>query len=75
MAWDYDGYIRTKMEKNGKSFIRKLNPDKEFFDKEDKKVICMEDLFYYKKRWSFMTSQQLFLMMALKFPKVLWMLL
>ncbi len=30
------GTLEAKMEKNGKSFIRKLNPDKEFFDKEDK---------------------------------------
>ena len=28
--------LEAKMEKNGKSFIRKLNPDKEFFDTEDK---------------------------------------
>ena len=31
------GILEAKMEKNGKSFIRKLNPDKEYFDKEDKK--------------------------------------
>ena len=31
------GTLEAKMEKNGKSFIRKLNPDKEYFDKEDKK--------------------------------------
>ena len=28
--------LEAKMEKNGKSFIRKLNPDKKFFDTEDK---------------------------------------
>ena len=31
------GTLEAKIEKNGKSFIRKLNPDKEYFDKEDKK--------------------------------------
>ena len=30
------GKLEAKMEKNGKSFIRKLNPDKEYFDQEDK---------------------------------------
>ncbi len=28
--------LEAKMEKNGKSFVRKLNPDKKFFDTEDK---------------------------------------
>ena len=40
------GTLETKMQKNGKSFVRKLNPDKEYFDKEDKKNTYMEDLFY-----------------------------
>ncbi len=31
------GTLEAKMEKNGKLFIRKLNSDKEYFDKEDKK--------------------------------------
>ena len=31
------GTLETKMQKNGKSFVRKLNPDKEYFDKEDNK--------------------------------------
>jgi len=31
------GTLEAKMKKNDKSFIRKLNPDKEYFDKEDKK--------------------------------------
>ena len=30
------GTLEAKIEKNGKSFLRKLNPDKEFFNTEDK---------------------------------------
>ena len=30
------GTLEAKIEKNGKSFLRKLNPDKEIFDTEDK---------------------------------------
>ena len=56
------GTLETKMQKNGKSFIRKLNPDKEYFDKEDnKKYLHGRSLLLIRNVGHLMTSSAIIL--------------
>ena len=38
------GDLTAKFEKNGKKFVRKLNPDRIIFQKMEKKLFFMEEL-------------------------------
>ena len=56
------GTLETKMQKNGKSFVRKLNPDKEYFDKEDnKKYLHGRSLLLIRNVGHLMTSSAIIL--------------
>ena len=56
------GTLETKMKKNGKSFVRKLNPDKEYFDKEDnKKYLHGRSLLLIRNVGHLMTSSAIIL--------------
>ena len=34
------------MEKNGKKFVRKLNPNRSYISKDGEKLICMVELYF-----------------------------
>ena len=56
------GTLETQMKKNGKSFVRKLNPDKEYFDKEDnKKYLHGRSLLLIRNVGHLMTSSAIIL--------------
>tara|TARA_B100000212_G_scaffold338630_1_gene315525 strand:- start:1349 stop:3511 length:2163 start_codon:yes stop_codon:yes gene_type:complete len=54
--------LEAKMEKNGKSFVRKLNSDKEYYDKEDnKKYLHGRSLLLIRNVGHLMTSSAIIL--------------
>ena len=44
-----EGDLTANMEKNGKKFVRKLNPDRNILLKMDQKLSFMEELFFLNR--------------------------
>jgi malate synthase len=45
------GDLTANVEKNGKKFVRKLNPDREYTSRHGKKLRFMEGRYYLIETW------------------------
>ena len=70
------GDLTANMEKNGKKFVRKLNPNRNYISKNGKKIsLHGRALLLNRNVGHLMTNPAIILKMDLKYLRVSWMLL